>query len=1110
MAVPLSPTFDDWHFELVNLATGSFTNLDQSIHSISGWVGPGATRHRLESAHLEIIDGTVGAEAISWAGIQLLRIVPYADPTHELWGYITKDAHAYSKTGRRDSIKVTVLPVEYLLHSRVVYETDVAAIPPVAIATSAAPDNTGGDYAKTLLTACTVGRYPTNVLADTRDWGWGTLVVPANIHDGAVVDLALFGGFLDEAIDALAKTYLFDWELYVTVVGGALVFTFNTADTGGNDLTAGASRVIINDFGALVPTASRYIEREGMINALHGGSISTAVLDAPSIASWGRWESEAQTSVDEELTMILNKSGIKEGSVFGFQASAASEQCQWMDEFEVSDTVKRNNVRLGIADSNEIIRGIEFSFPNRVLETKIRWGNKEPGDKDKSRQGRWQPLPPVPPTLWSRHAGDAYLYPTSLGDDIRIKDAVGVDKMTIDGTTGRIDTQQGYQYQTAAPAGHYLRGDGTDYIDGQITVADITDLAYAVPALTFGAAFAAGAADSVLRTDAVVALGITCPDANTVYPLPAGPNRWTLTSAGATVTITGAVANQVNFEVVPGAGCLWVRDDLDSGAGVTSGLHTGVAAEPVLIGADSVDLTATPWVDYGAFGDTKLDVRGNIRLIRAVYSANYSLALWGMDGVAKVHILDGSAAVDGAGGTAALLDIFNADVRHMMFDSNIANASYIRGTLEIQDATLPGGLVTHSFDGVTGIASFNEQQLAGGDFIVASAAHVWSWGHDAGDDSEYHNAINYLWPAADGLVGQVLRTSGAGVLTWVANAASLEWTDTGAVLHPTAVRNVWANAAGTKWTLNTATGDIHTANVVGLTNAAMARRGYLVANDAGFYYGTDGAIPMQWYINYAYKMQLDTNSLNLFNATDLEICDGAPGDITASIDGATGDYWTANKYTLTASEYINQGGAGNIDIRANSSVYHTIGGTPVLVVNATHVRPSAAGMILGGPANRWTTIYGVAGNYSGDVTIANAAGIINTGRVNNHWVLASDGTRFRGRALIAADLGGHVHVNTFTGTASAGGINHNHVLQFTATNTTTNTDFTNRNIEDSLTQTYFYTAGDAAGTNAGWRTANLIDGDHTHDYDKTDTPTVNESGHTHIYQKTDTPTAGPS
>jgi len=139
-------------------------------------------------------------------------------------------------------------------------------------------------------------------------------------------------------------------------------------------------------------------------------------------------------------------------------------------------------------------------------------------------------------------------------------------------------------------------------------------------------------------------------------------------------------------------------------------------------------------------------------------------------GIPIVHIVDESAAVGGAGGGACRLDVYNAAVRHMMFDSNIANPSYIRGTFQILDATVPAGLVAHSFNGVTGAVALNAQQINTGDIVASSAAHAWCWGLVAADDSEYHNAINYLWPAADGGAGTALTTSGAGVLSWAAPA----------------------------------------------------------------------------------------------------------------------------------------------------------------------------------------------------------------------------------------------------------------------------------------------------------------------------------------------------
>ncbi len=699
MAVPKVPTFNDWHFELVNLATGSFTNLDQSIVAISGWVGRGATRHRLESAHLEILDGSVGAIALSWAGIQLLRIVPYADPTHELWGYISKDRHAYSKSGHRDSIKITVLPIEYLLHSRIVYETDNVAAAPVTIATEAAPNNTGGDYAKTLVTACTHGRYPTAAAADTRDWAWGALFVAAQVHDGAVVapPMSLFAGFLDEAVDALGQTYDFDWELYVAVVAGVVQFTFTTDGAGGSDLTAGVARVIINDIGALVPSAERYFDRQGMINAMHGGAISTAVLDAPSVATWGRWEGEVATSVDEELQLVLDKSGIKEGSTFEFQASAASEQCQWMDEYEVGDTVKRNNIRLSIADNNEIIQAIEFSFPNRVLQTRIRWGNKEPGDKEKTRQGRYTPFPPVPPTLWSRHAASAYLYPTSLGDDIRIKDAAGVDKFEIDGATGDISLHD--------------RAEARFYDNGNY-------VGFEAPALGADQIWTLPVADGGVG-DALITDG-------------AGALSWGVPSSS-----------------------FWERGDIDATGAVVTGLFTRFPGDPVMIGADS-SIEVANWQSDAGY-DTKFHVEGNIWVGRLVHTTTNSLALCGWHSATEniVHIFDPA-------GRISKLDVYNIGVRHHMFDSDIANPSYIRGFFEIHDAA---GAIGHTFNAVTGVVTLNVQRLAGGDFsALAQAAGVTILGTDANTRDLILNNVPHLWPAADAI--GALISDGGGGLSW--------------------------------------------------------------------------------------------------------------------------------------------------------------------------------------------------------------------------------------------------------------------------------------------------------------------------------------------------------
>ena len=62
----------------------------------------------------------------------------------------------------------------------------------------------------------------------------------------------------------------------------------------------------------------------------------------------------------------------------------------------------------------------------------------------------------------------------------------------------------GITHADGVAAGQFLRANGVRYVPDTLDVADITDLAYAVPNLTLGLANAVGAADTVIRTDATI------------------------------------------------------------------------------------------------------------------------------------------------------------------------------------------------------------------------------------------------------------------------------------------------------------------------------------------------------------------------------------------------------------------------------------------------------------------------------------------------------------------------------------------------------------------------------------------------------------------------------
>ncbi len=65
-------------------------------------------------------------------------------------------------------------------------------------------------------------------------------------------------------------------------------------------------------------------------------------------------------------------------------------------------------------------------------------------------------------------------------------------------------TGYGIKHIDGNATGRFLRGNGSRYVPDTLDVADLTDLAYATPNLTLGTANAAGAANSVIRSDATI------------------------------------------------------------------------------------------------------------------------------------------------------------------------------------------------------------------------------------------------------------------------------------------------------------------------------------------------------------------------------------------------------------------------------------------------------------------------------------------------------------------------------------------------------------------------------------------------------------------------------
>ncbi|MFA4972538.1 MAG: hypothetical protein WC683_07975 [bacterium] len=396
MTVPAIARWDDWRFDLCDSNGVALCSLNEEAQDFEGTAIPGATAHRLETCSFKLPAHGRAASYIDPDVLQMIRITPYEQSAQALWGLIGKVREQYGKTAEQDYLTVSCVGVEYLLHSRQVYHWDGATIGWINV--------TGGvdDFLKEMVrqtaVAATCG---TDVDGNSRAWTWGTLVVAANTTAGTVDSYREGEGFLDEVIAAYAKDHGVGWELRPTVSGGAVTFTFATAvPNNGTNKSTGASRVIINDFAdVLVPSASRYRDWQLLVTDMHGMGYSLVASDTTLRTAWGRWEGACNETVHNQVELQLAQFGLKEGFEAEFEASAAAGgACRWLAEYYVGDIVLRNNTRLGIVSEAATIAAIKFTFPNRVLKLEIRWGEKEPNQKQK-QGGTYHRLAPGIPVF---------------------------------------------------------------------------------------------------------------------------------------------------------------------------------------------------------------------------------------------------------------------------------------------------------------------------------------------------------------------------------------------------------------------------------------------------------------------------------------------------------------------------------------------------------------------------------------------------------------------------------------------------------------------------------------------------------------------------------------
>ncbi len=395
MAIPTKPTFDDFKVELRDMDGVVLADLGPCMKAIRFKVIQGVTTHKLESATLEIESATDAADALDFDVLQMVSITPYGMPEHSLWGLIMKPKEGYNPRVKRDTITMTVVPIEYLLNSRRAFHNNGGEIEGIGIA-GGKPD----DLAKKLVRYCALpGTCTPDIDGNSRDWTWGTLAVEADKGECTdTISLNVFKGKLYDVIVGLARKYGFAFELRPTVSGGSTTFTFKTkyprygADRSKGN-TEGNLPVFINDIATAVPSASRWRDWSDMVTAMYAPGFVKVATDPTLEANWGRWEGESEYSEDADLEIELANHAPVIGAEYEFAAEGLNGECLWLRDWFVGDLVSRNNARLGIAEEVDRIHALEISFPNRVLQMKITWGDEEKTLSEKVSGGRYRPTP---------------------------------------------------------------------------------------------------------------------------------------------------------------------------------------------------------------------------------------------------------------------------------------------------------------------------------------------------------------------------------------------------------------------------------------------------------------------------------------------------------------------------------------------------------------------------------------------------------------------------------------------------------------------------------------------------------------------------------------------
>lgn len=371
--VPQVSRLADWPLGLYNLSTGANIVIDpDEVLTFSGETIAGANGQRLTSASLDAIAGSRAdpgylRSKLGWTGWYLFHALPYQDTDEALWGLLLK---ADVKYGNPSRVHLNIGAAETMLNWRIVEDGSGEGIALGAVAAT--------DAVKAIVRTSTTG---TDVDGNSRAWSFGSLAVVADTGSGTALPAGYVekaGGKVGDVIQALAEKYGLVYELVPSWSGAAWTFTFDCKLAGGTDRTTGAGRVVISDWGNEVPEGERYYDLSNIVTVAYVDDTSGTSKDDGRIAVYGRIESSTKDQTSVQAAVTLANTDQKTGSVWKLNTALMGNSL-WMSKWWAGDTVVRISTELGLAESNEIIAGVQYEFgADRILRPAIRWGDKKP------------------------------------------------------------------------------------------------------------------------------------------------------------------------------------------------------------------------------------------------------------------------------------------------------------------------------------------------------------------------------------------------------------------------------------------------------------------------------------------------------------------------------------------------------------------------------------------------------------------------------------------------------------------------------------------------------------------------------------------------------------